>query len=640
MRNIRLTRLVLTRVVWLVGAFTLALAKLDAAERPNILWILSEDSSHEYLRLYDSGGAATPRIEQLAAHGVVFDQAFSNAPVCSVARTTLMSGLYAPRALTQFHRCLAPSPLAAGWRLFPHYLREAGYHTSNNAKKDYNCVEGAGVWDVSSKNASWRERPSPDTPFFHMRTLTTSHESSLHFTPEELRRSPPQASPAEQTLAPYHPDTPLFRATRARYLDRITQIDAQVGELVDELARDGLLERTFIFYFGDHGGVLPRSKGYLYESGLHVPLVVRVPERWRALVDRELGSRTAGFVSFVDFAPTMLALAGVPSPAHLDGRAFLGESVRAAEVDARDEAFGYADRFDERYDLTRSLRKGRYKYLRSFWPFYPDASQNNYRYQMLAYDEWRTLHQRGELDATRDAFFQPRSPEALYDLESDPHETRNLAGDPAHAETLARLRGLLQQRLRALPDLSLLPESELMRRALEAPIEFGERRRDELTTLLGIADLELLPFPEARPRIERALADDDPWRRYWGLIVCTSHGESARPLVPRAQELLEDPQPLVRVRAAEFLGAIGAADPVSPLLDMLRTCDNAAEALLALNTVVHLRDSPRGYRFDLPAGAVRVESLRPRPGDQVARAALDGVQRRLAYLRGQTASRE
>ncbi|MBI2479539.1 MAG: sulfatase-like hydrolase/transferase, partial [Planctomycetia bacterium] len=179
--------------------------------------------------------------------------------------------------------------------------------------------------------------------------------------------------------------------TYARYHDRIQAVDQEIGEVVDQLAADGLLEDTFVFYFGDHGGVLPRGKGYAYESGLHVPLVVRVPANWKHLVDAEAGTSVSGFVSFIDFGPTLLNLAGIDVPVAVDGRPFLGKGVSLDEVNRRDEAFGYADRFDEKYDLVRTLRKGKYEYVRSYQPFNFDGLQNNYRYKMLAYAEWREL---------------------------------------------------------------------------------------------------------------------------------------------------------------------------------------------------------------------------------------------------------
>ena len=508
-----------------------------------------------------------------------------------------------------------------GLRMFPHYLRRAGYYTTNNKKKDYNAVEGKGVWDASSGRATWRGREDGQ-PFFHMQSFATTHESSLHFSAKVMANTATRTDPKSVSLAPYHPDTPTFRYTYARYHDRIGQVDAQIGGVVKQLAADGLLEDTFIFYFGDHGGVLPRGKGYAYESGLHVPLVVRVPSKWQHLACAKRGSRVRGFVSFVDFGATLLRLAGLEVPPQVDGRPFLGEGVTLDALNARDEAFGYADRFDEKCDLVRTLRKGRFKYLRSYQPFNFDGLQNNYRYRMLAYVEWRRLFQGGKLNPVQRQFFEPRAPEALFDLEQDPHETVNLIGSGEHATIAAELRSRLATKVKAIADLSMFPESYLVSQGMADPSEFGRSRRQEVAELVAIADLSLRPFAEVRGQIEAALTSKRPWDRYWGLVTCSVHGQAAAALIPRAKRLASsDAERLVRVRAAEFLGLSGAADPRPVVLAALRETSSQVEANLILNTLVLLRDGQPGYEFRVTEADV--------PG---ARNKRSNVRRRLDYL--------
>jgi uncharacterized sulfatase len=339
-------------------------------------------------------------------------------------------------------------------------------------------------------------------------------------------------------------------------------------------------------------------------------------------VDAKPGTRVGGFVSFIDFGATVLNLAGVPVPEHMDGRPFLGRSVSLEEVNRRDEAFGYADRFDEKYDLCRSLRKGRYKYLRNFQAFYPDALQNNYRYKMLAYEEWRQLFHAGKLNPIQRAFFEPKAVEALYDVETDPHEVHNLAGDPAHAEMLKKLRGRLRERLASLPDLSLYPESVLVEEAVEDPVAFGKAHARTIAELIDVADLSLLPFAEARPKLEASLASPDPWKRYWALIACSCFGQQARELVPEAKKRLEDPEKLVQMRAAEFLGILGAADPRPTFTKVLNETRSPVVALLTLNSVVYFHDRrPNPLPFD----PTKLTSV-PQNGE---------VKRRLAYLAGE-----
>ena len=265
----------------LIALFFLIVTGLSAADRPNIVWIVSEDNSKHYLKMFDENGAETPNIEALAEEGITFTRAFSNSPVCSVARTTLATGCYAPRIGAQFHRRSELARLPDGLSVFHTYLREAGYFTSNNSKEDYNVEPTKGSWDESSKKASWRNRSAPEQPFFHMESHAQSHESSLHFGEESYQTEPTTHNPDDVTLPPYFPDTPLFRYTYARYLDNIQTIDGIVGKTVAQLKEDGVYDDTIIFYFGDHGGVLPRGKGYLQETGLHVPLVVRVPKNTR-----------------------------------------------------------------------------------------------------------------------------------------------------------------------------------------------------------------------------------------------------------------------------------------------------------------------------------------------------------------------
>ena len=570
-----------------------------AKRRPNFVWLVSEDNSKHYLKLFDPNGAPAPNIERLAKQGVVFNHAFSNAPVCSVARTTLASGVLAPRGGFQYHRKLKMANLPEGLRLFPAYLRDAGYYTTNNAKKDYNVVEGKGVWDASSRKASWRNRPAKGQPFFHMQSFGASHESSLHFSEGKIDPGELGTDPKKVFIPPYHPDTELFRYTYARYHDRMGAVDGFVGGVIKELQEDGLLEDTFVFYFGDHGGVLPGSKGYIRESGLHVPLAVRIPKNWEHLVDLKPGTRTDGFVSFIDFGPTLLHLAGIGVPRQMDGKPFLGPGITASGLAARDETFGYADRFDEKYDLCRSLRKGRYKYIRNYQAFYPDGLQNNYRYKMLAYKEWRELYRKGKLDAVRGRFFEGKPVEELYDIETDPHGVRNLASDPKHTGTLTDMRGRLQARVKGLSDLSFYPESYMVEHALADGIAFGQAHKADIARMVDIADLSLLPLAKARPALEKALGSEKPWERYWALIACSCLGKEAKALVPMARQRLQDGELLVRVRAAEFLAIVGEADPRPTLCEVLNTTESHVEALLAFNTVVFINDHLEGYPFDM-----------------------------------------
>ena len=477
-----------------------------------------------------------------------------------------------------------------GLRMFSAYLRDAGYYATNNSKKDYNAIEGPGVWDESSKKASWRNRPKKNQPFFHMQSHAQSHESSLHFNRATYDNEKTQEDPAVVKLADYFPDTPLFRYTHARYHDKMTVIDGIVGDTVAKLKEDGLLEDTFIFYFGDHGGVMPRGKGYIYESGLHVPLVIRVPKNFKHLADGEMGERMKGFVNFIDFGPTVLNLAGVDIPKQVDGVPFLGAGIESKEVNQRDETFGYADRFDEKYDLLRSVRKGKFQYIRSYQPHLPDGLENIYRYKMLAYEEWRELFESGKLKSPQNQFFKAKSVEMLFDCEADPYQVKNLAEDPKYSDILKGLRLRLQTIVKGLPDLSFYPESYLVTHALKNPTAFGQEHKKEISHLIDIADLQLLPYAEAKENIVKALKSENAMERYWGAMVCTAFGDKAVELTDTVEPLLGDVSNPVRVRAAEFLGLIGKINPQTVLTEIVNTTELEVEAVEALNSVVWFKD--------------------------------------------------
>lgn len=569
----------------------------QSKERPNFVLLVSEDNSVHFMDHFNPGGAMTPNIESLAEGGITFDRVFSNSPVCSVARTTVINGVYAPRTATHHHRRIEHVNMPDGWEMFPYYLRHEGYYTVKNGKKDFNMIEGD-VWDEDGGQAHWSSRSNEDTPFFYMeQTGPETHEGRLHFVEETFRNQPTVHNPDEVEVFPYLPDTELVRYTHAFYLDRHLDMDDKVGQVLEELEKDGLKENTIIIYYGDHGGSLPRSKGYIYESGLHVPMVVYIPEKFQHLSPFDPGSRVDGFVEFVDIGPTVLNLAGVGLPSHMDGKPFLGPDVTAGQVAGRDETFSYADRFDEKYDMVRALRKGDYKYMRNYHAYYPDALRNRYRYIQLAYPHWQELYEEGELNEIQRHFFEPRQPEALYNLTSDPHETTNLAGDPNYSEILEDMRGRLRQRVRAMPDLGLFPESYLIEHAIQDPLFFGQQNTTRITQLLEVADLVFLTFDVAQAKLQAALESGDPWKRYWGLIACSVFGEQAYEFKLHARNLVSDESLPVRVRAAELLGVLGGEDPMPILYTVVNQANNQADVLLALNTMTYLRDH-LGYEIN------------------------------------------
>ncbi|SFF68152.1 Arylsulfatase A [Salegentibacter agarivorans] len=564
---------------------------------PNIVWIVSEDNSKHYLKLFDDNGVETPNIANLAEEGILFTRAFSNAPVCSVARSTIISGSYAPRIGAQYHRKSKIVPMPDSIDMFPAYLRKAGYYTTNNSKEDYNLIKGEDVWDDSSKNATWKNREKGQ-PFFHVFNIGTTHESGIHFQKEDIETIATVTSEASFKVQPTHPETKIFKYTNARYRDKMIKMDKEVGQVVQELEKEGLLENTFIFYYGDHGGVLPGSKGYLYETGLHVPLVVRIPKKYKNLVNWDSGSKTGRFVSFVDLAPTVLHLAGVNVPRQMDGRPFLSNNLKHEIPETQTITYAYADRFDEKYDMVRSIRKGKYKYIRNFQPFNPDALMNEYRYKQLAYKQWKSLYEQGKLNKIQAKFFQPKAAEMLFDLEKDPYETNNLAKNSKLKHTLIDLRKHLDHWMMNMPDLSFYPEYHLLEHAVENPVAFGQQHKQDIIRYHKVSQLMLQNFSGVKHKLESYLQSKDPWERYWALIVCSSFRKKAKTLTPLVKSMAaQDPKRINRVRAAQFLGLIKKENPAPVMLDALYATDRPMEALLILNMITVLNSQDLNYNF-------------------------------------------
>ncbi|MCA9114315.1 MAG: sulfatase-like hydrolase/transferase [Planctomycetaceae bacterium] len=437
--------LLLAAVFLLAGTGPAHAAEKPAAKRPNILWISCEDIS-PHLGCYGDEYATTPHIDGLAGEGAVFTRCFSHAGVCAIARSGLITGVYPVSIGSQHMRSrIVPPPHI---RCFTEYLRAAGYWCTNRAKTDYNFEPPLTAWDENSSNSrDWRGR-APGQPFFSVINLTVSHESRIRSKFDEL-----QHDPAKVQLPPYIPDTPAARRDRARYYDIITLMDQQAGKILADLKADGLADETIVLFWGDHGEGLPRGKRWIYDSGIHVPLVVRWPGRIQPKTTRD------DLVCFLDFAPTMLSLAGVPVPESMHGQVILGEHT----APPREYIFAHRDRMDETYDLIRAVRDQRYKYIRNFMPRRSYGQNIDYMNKMPTLQDMRRLHAVGELKGPEQLYFLPRKPvEELYDLAADPFEIHNIAADPAHRETLSRLRTVLETWQVEIGDLGLVPEPLLM----------------------------------------------------------------------------------------------------------------------------------------------------------------------------------
>lgn len=570
-----------------------AVGGASAADRPNILWITSEDNAAHWLSCYGNAEAQTPRLDALAAQGAQFNHAYSNAPVCAVARCTLLTGVYAVSLGTQHMRSRHAIPEFI--KPYVGYLRDAGYYCTNNAKTDYNFRypdgrgDDASYWDACSGKAHYKNRPE-GAPFFAIFNLTVSHESSLF--PGKVRQNrrkgiipkEPRLDPAVVTVPPHLPDLPEVRSDIAIYHDTISAMDTQVGELLDELQRSGLADDTIVIYNSDHGGVTPRGKRYLTDTGVRVPLMVRMPEKWRGLSPFAAGDKVDELVSFVDFAPTLLSLVGLDKPAPMQGRAFLGEKRVPPPED--DTVFLCADRFDEIIGMRRGITDGRYKYIRRFTPYLPAAPYSGYQFEQPAWVAWRDAWKAGTLPERFNTMWEsPQAVEELYDTQADPWEVNNLAGDAEHIDKLNRMRARLKLTMAGAYDTGLIPESMFQSLAGDGTMYQYVRsdRFDSERTLLLALDATSRD-PKQLPVIEAALSESDPVTCYWGAIGCLSLGEAAAATAPALEKLLDSDEATVRIAAARALIAVGKPEAgKAALLDQFGRKLNAEEAVALMN---------------------------------------------------------
>ncbi|MEG1934784.1 MAG: sulfatase-like hydrolase/transferase, partial [Rikenellaceae bacterium] len=542
--------------------------------------------------LYKSGAAQTPNVERMAKEGVIFNNAYSNAPVSSAARSTIMTGCYATRLGVGFHRRIQSVDLPQNVKLFPYYLKQNGYYTTNSKKTDYNFNMTPGAWDNSSASKyAWRDR-AKGSPFFHIYSTAGSHESCLHFDRAAVKTKPTKFNPKDVKLAPIHKDTELMRYTYATFYDRITETDTQLGELIGELKKDSLLDNTFIFYFGDNGGALPGTKGYTTELGVHVPLVVYVPKAWRDKLDIPIGGRVDGFVSFIDFAPTLLKLAGIKVPKSIDGKAFLGEGMKLKKLNSRDEVYNYGERFDEMYAFTRTLRKGNFKYVRNFQGYGPRSIHTFYRYKMPAFVELESLYRSGELNMAQSQFFKTQGGEELYDLAVDPYQTNNLASKIEYAKLLKELRAKLKHKMVSLPDIGFYPECQWLDgiKTSNTPTIFTAANKKNIARYADVAELGVVGYDVAKKKIAESLADKDPVVRYWALAACCQYDDVAKDMRDAVCELLADERGFVRSKAIVFNALLGNCDVEKSMNAALKIARSDAEILFILNDAVYLHD--------------------------------------------------
>ncbi|NOX98326.1 MAG: sulfatase-like hydrolase/transferase, partial [Verrucomicrobia bacterium] len=592
-----------------------------------ILWITAEDMSPT-LGCYGDAFATTPNIDRLAAEGVLYENAFATAPVCSPSRSCLINGLYATSQGTQQMRSAFPIPKYMTG--FPSFLREQGYYTSNNVKTDYNSgnykeiIEAS--WNENSDSANWQKRKKGQG-FFSIYNLMTSHQSRTMVWPYEKFVSEVQSKlsaseihePAKVPLPPYYPDTPIVRKTVARYYDCVTAMDKEVGAILKQLEDDGLADDTIVFFYSDHGSGMPRHKRALLDSGMQVAMIVKFPKKYQHLAPGKAGTRTDRLVSFVDFGPTVLSLAGVDIPDYMEGKPFLGQEA----VKPRNYVYGHRDRVDEVLDLARSVRDKRYLYIRNFMPHlgynqptaWPDLGEIRHEFYRLADLEKMSKAQWDFVKPTRDL-------EELYDCHADPMNLKNLAGSDEHQKVLNKMRKQLFAHIRDSKDLGFIPEELALdiSNGLPGPgidgttkWEWARERWRYQEELINAASAVGQGKEET---LLVNLKDENAAIVYWGAVGLSASKSLSPQAVKALTEFLSD-GPIVsvsaRIEAANALARHGHLEQSIPVLAAALEEKNLAAVQHAARTIELLGEKAQAALPAMKACDARMKVIRP-PG--------------------------
>ncbi len=516
---------------------------------PNILWLTSEDNS-PLLGCYGDPLATSPNLDRLAKQGFLYTHAYANAPVCAPSRNTIITGVYASSSGNENMRSFYSKSEMV--RLLPAYLKSIGYYCSNNDKKDYNFSNvDPNAWDESSKTAHYKNR-KPGQPFFAVFNTLITHESYLHKrdTGQKLNHDA-----AAVKLAPYHPDTKEMRRDYARFYDAIESMDKWVGAKLKELDDAGLTENTIVIYYGDHGGIIGRSKRFLYETGTRIPLIIRIPQKFKNLYPAaNPGAKLNRLVSLADLLPTMLSITGQSIPAYLQGEAFLGPKKTADP----EYVHMFRARMDERIDLSRAVRDKQYRYIRNYMPNRIYGQYIDYLWKAPSMRSWEQAYLNGACNEIQSRFFQTKPVEELYDTEQDPWEVNNLANDPAYKNVLERMRNENNRWMKATFDAGFIPEGvkeEISKKtSLYDYMRSGAQSVDQL---IKVSDLANFATAKDVPKLVQYLSDKNAVIRYWAANGLLQLGDKAGAAIPALKKAVTDETPDVAIAAAEALYRLG-----------------------------------------------------------------------------------
>ena len=578
----------------------LSTQSLIIAARPNIVWIVIEDAS-PHIGCYGETAIKTPAIDALAGDGILFTQAFVTAPVCSASRSAMVSGMYQMTLGSHNHRSQVangkggttapyfdsykvPKPL----KLLPELFRDAGYYVTNKSKTDYNFIPNSELYHGREWNGA-----NPDQPIFAQFQLKGGKRrtAASHVDLDKLE------------LPPYYADHPIIRSDWASYLESWVLTDNDVAKILADLRQAGRLENTAIFLWTDHGISHLRGKQFLYEEGIHVPLIVRLPAEIHEKMGTQSGTQRNDIIEHIDIAATSLSIAGLPVPDYVQGQDFFSPAHKS-----RQHLFVGRDRCDETVDIIRGIRDDHFKYIRNFMSHVPHTQPSQYKDGKEIIQTMRTLHSEGKLNQVQaKPFAERRPPEELYDLQNDPHELHNLATSSDHENSLRTMRGILYDRMKSERDMGLVPEpilEDIGRQAGSKHDAFRDsghpdqtHRRDQTQRLIDT--ITAGEQNKASTLLEFAKSED-PSTRYWAAVWLgvnkVTQGRQA------LQSLVTDKTPAVRVAAAQALIRLGDDAQLQVIVDHIND-PNLLVGMYALRAIEELGD--RGKRFSADIAAAK-----------------------------------
>ncbi len=470
------TNMLNLRIIILVFFLTYSCSK-NSQKPLNVVWVSCEDMG-PILGSYGNDIVKTPNLDKLASEGVRYTNAYSTVGVCAPSRFSIITGMYPARLgahnmrTGDYHNYKTPEEVSYRKNIgvidkegknipeyevvppthvkpFTEILRTKGYYCANNFKCDYQFNAPFTAWDEVSSTVSYRDAPK-DKPFFYVWNTLLTHESRIW----ERSNQPLTVIPEDIIIPSYFPDIPEVRNDIARKYSNIEAMDKKVGELMNQLEEDGVLDNTIIMFWSDHGGNLLRQKRAVGNSGLNVPLIIRYPNKMDA------GKVDERIVSLMDLGPTVLSLLNIEPPKHYDGKAIAGPY----EDDPREYAFGTADRFDESTDMQRSVLDGRYVYVKNFLPELPLIYRNKYRERITMNSKLIQMDSLNMLEGDAAYIFMKTKPvEEFYDLANDPYEVHNIIDNPKYSKRINDFRAALENWQKEINDQGFIAENKLVK---------------------------------------------------------------------------------------------------------------------------------------------------------------------------------